>query len=172
MRVLRIPLVSILVATVVVSCAGEHDDLAAYLDEVKARPGTPLEALPPIPQAEDFRYVAADRPSPFTPIAPGVENARRAGSEPAPDLAREPQFLEHYSLDSLRMVGSLRQESRLYGLMQTPDGLIHRLATGDYLGRNHGRVTRISEDEVQLVELVAGGNGGYLQRPAAISLAD
>ena len=168
----RIALVGVLVAAAVASCAGELDDLTAYLDEVKARPGTPLEALPQIPHAEEFRYVAAGRPSPFAPIAPGTEETRRAGAEPEPDLAREPEFLEHYSLDALRMVGSLRQESALYGLMQTPDGLIHRLATGDYLGRNHGRAIRISEEEVQLVELIEDGNGGYLQRPAAITLAD
>lgn len=172
MRVRRRPPVSVLVAAAVVSCAREPDDLAAYLDEIRARPGIPLKALPQHPDPEEFRYVAADRPSPFAPIAPGTEESRRAGAQPAPDLAREPEFLEHYSLDALRMVGSLRQASGIYGLMQTPDGLIHRLATGDYLGRNHGRVIRISEEEVQLVELIADGNGGYLQRPAAISLAD
>lgn len=168
----RVPLPVLLIAAGAVSCAGEPDDLAAWLDEVKARPGVPLGALPQISRPGEFRYDAGERPSPFAPIAPGAEETRRAGAEPAPDLAREPDFLEHYSLDALRMVGSLRQESGLYGLMQTPDGLIHRLATGDYLGRNHGRVVRISEEEVQLVELVADGNGGYLQRPAAISLAD
>ena len=168
----RVPFPGVLLAAVVVSCAGEPDDLGAYLDEVKARPGVPPGALPQVSRPEEFRYDAGERPSPFAPIAPGSEDTRRAGAQPAPDLAREPGFLEHYSLDALRMVGSLRLESGLYGLMQTPDGLIHRLAAGDYLGRNHGRAVRISEQEVQLVELVADGNGGYLQRPAAISLAD
>ena len=172
MKVRRIPLAGALVAAMVVSCASEPDDLGAYIDEVKARPGMPLEPLPRVPQAEEFRYAAAGRPSPFSPIAPGAGDARQAGAEPAPDFAREPEFLEHYSLDALRMVGSLRRESGVYGLMQTPDGLVHRLATGDYLGRNHGRVTRISEEGVHLVELVADGNGGYRPRPAAISLAD
>ena len=168
----RFPFPGVLIAAVVVSCAGEPDDLSAYLDEVKARPGVPPGALPQISLPGEFRYDAGGKPSPFAPIAPGPQDARRSSAEPAPDLAREPEFLEHYSLDALRMVGSLRLESGLYGLMQTPDGLIHRLAAGDYLGRNHGRAVRISEQEVQLVELVADGNGGYLQRPAAISLAD
>ena len=168
----RVPLPALLIAALAVSCAGEPDDLTAYLDEVKARPGAPLGALPQVSHPEEFRYDAGERPSPFAPIAPGAEETRQAGAEPAPDLAREPDFLEHYSLDALRMVGSLRHESEFYGLMQTPDGLIHRLAAGDYLGRDHGRVVRISEEEVQLVELVADGNGGYLQRPAAISPAD
>ena len=171
-RDFRHGLPGLLTAAAVVSCAGEPDDLAAYLEEVKARPGVPPGALPQIPRPGEFRYEAGERPSPFAPVAPGGEDTRRPGAEPAPDLAREPEFLERYSLEALRMVGSLRQESELYGLMQTPDGLVHRLATGDYLGRNHGRVIRISEEEVQLVELVADGNGGYLQRPAAISLAD
>ena len=172
MRIRRIPLAGLLIAAVVISCGGETDDLDAYLEEVRERPGRPPEALPQVRHPEDFRYVAAGRRSPFAPIGPGTENSRRTGAEHGPDLAREREFLEHYSLDALRMVGSLRHTSGFYALMQTPDGLVHRLATGDYLGRNHGRVTRISDGEVQLLELVADGNGGYLQRPAVILLAD
>lgn len=162
----------VLVAAALVSCRSEPDDLAAWLGEVKARPVMPVEALPQIQSPESFSYVAAGRRSPFAPLAPEAEDAGRVGAGPGPDLAREREFLEHYSLDALRMVGSLRSEAGLHGLMLTPDGLVHRLATGDYLGRNHGRVTSISEQEVQLVELVTDGNGGYMQRSAAIALAD
>ena len=172
MRIRRSPLAGLLVAAAVVSCGGEKDDLDAYLEEVGARPGRSPEALPQVRHPEDFQYVAAGRRSPFAPIGPRAGDTRRTGAEPGPDLARPREFLEHYSLDALRMVGTLRHESGLYGLMQTPDGLVHRLAAGDYLGRNHGRVTRISDGEVRLVELVADGNGGYLQRPAVIPLAD
>ena len=172
MRIRRIPLAGLLVAAVAVSCGGEKDDLDTYLEEVRARPGRSPEPLPQIRHPEAFRYVAAGRRSPFAQFGPSTEASRRTAGEPGPDLTREREFLEHYSLDALRMVGSLRHESGLYGLMQTPDGLVHLLAEGDYLGRNHGRVTRISDAEVQLVELVADGNGGYLQRPAAILLAD
>ena len=172
MRIRRIPLAGLLIVAVVVSCGGDTDDLDAYLEEVRALPGRSPEPLPQVRHPGDFRYVAAGRRSPFEPIGPGTEDSRRAGAEHGPDPEREREFLEHYSLDALRMVGSLRHASGLYGLMQTPDGLVHRLATGDYLGHNHGRVTRISDGEVQLVELVADGNGGYLQRPAVIPLAD
>ena len=162
----------VLVGAALVSCGSEPDDLAAWLGEVKARAAMPVEALPQIQHPESFSYIAAGRRSPFAPLAPGAEDAGRVGAGPGPDLAREREFLEHYSLDALRMVGSLRSEAGLYSLMRTPDGLVHRLATGEYLGRNHGRVTSISEREVQLVELVADGNGGYRQRPAVIALAD
>lgn len=185
MRIWRFPRVAgVLFAAALVSCGSEPDDLPAWLGEVRARPGVPLEAIPQFQHPESFSYVAAGRRSPFAPLAPGAEDAAKVGAGlgaedaggvgagPGPDLAREREFLEHYSLDALRMVGSLRSEEGLYGLMRTPDGLVHPLATGDYLGRNHGRVIGITEREVQLVELVADGNGGYLARPAAIALVD
>ncbi len=154
------------------SCGGPPDDLRAYVDEVKARPGAPLEALPRVPEFEEFVYEAAGRRSPFEPAVPGTGVARQAIAGPGPDPDRKRDFLEHYSLDALRMVGSVRSGAGLFGLMRTPEGLVHRLATGDYLGRNHGQVVGISEREVRLVELVADGNGGFLERPAAVALTD
>ena len=154
------------------SCGGQPDDFHAYLNEVRARPGAPLEALPQVREPEVFAYAAADRRSPFEPAVPASGVARQAAAGPGPDAAREREFLENYSLNALRMVGSVHTGAGRFGLMTTPDGLLHRLATGDYLGRNHGRVVGISEREVRLVELVADGNGGYLERPAAVDAAD
>ena len=162
----------VLLAAAAVSCGGEPDELATYIEQVKARPGAPVEALPQIQPEEQFVYEADGRPSPFAPVAPAAEEARQAESSSGPVLDREREFLERYSLDALRMVGSVRTEGGLFGLIRTPEGLVHRLAEGDYLGRNHGRVTSITEREVRLLELVADDSGGYLQRPAAISLAD
>ena len=162
----------LLLAMAIASCGSEREGLAEYVEQVKARPGVPLPALPSIRQPEEYTFEPAGRRSPFAALAPVAEGARQAGTGPGPDLEREREFLEHYSLDALRMVGSVRTEGALFGLILTPEGLVHRLATGNYLGRNHGRVTSITEREVRLVELVAGANGDYLQRPAAVALAD
>ena len=35
-----------------------------------------------------------------------------------------------------------------------------------------GRIVAISDSEIQLVEIISDGLGGYLERPAAIGLAD
>lgn len=169
---MRVRMLSVAVCLVAASCGGESEDLRAHLDGIKARPGAPAEPLPRFREPEGFIYEAAERRSPFAPLAPGTEDARQSAAGPGPDLEREREFLEYYSLDALRMVGSVRTESGLYGLMRTPDGLVHRLAPGDYLGRNFGRVVNISERDVQLVELVADGAGGYRQRSAAVALAD
>jgi type IV pilus assembly protein PilP len=56
--------------------------------------------------------------------------------------------------------------------VQTSDGLIHRVVPGNYMGQNDGRITKISESEIQLVEIISDGIGGYIERDAAISLSD
>ena len=60
----------------------------------------------------------------------------------------------------------------MYGLVQTSDGLIHRVVPGNYLGQNDGRISNIDESEIELVEIISDGIGGYIERDAAISLSD
>ena len=76
------------------------------------------------------------------------------------------------TLDTLRMVGTLDIENTMYGLIQTSDGLIHRVIPGNFMGQNDGRITEISESEIALVEIISDGIGGYIERDAAVSLSD
>ena len=70
------------------------------------------------------------------------------------------------------MVGTLDINETVYGLVQTSDGLIHRVIPGNYMGQNDGRITGISESEISLVEIISDGIGGYIERDAAIGLSD
>ena len=70
------------------------------------------------------------------------------------------------------MVGTLYIGETMYGLVQTSDGLIHRVVPGNYLGQNDGRITDISESEITLVEIISDGIGGYIERDAAVGLSD
>ena len=92
------------------------------------------------------------------------------GIRPIADRSRE--FLEGFPLDTLRMVGTLNIGETTYGLVQTSDGLIHRVVPGNYMGQNDGRINEISESEIALVEIISDGIGGYIERDAAISLSD
>jgi type IV pilus assembly protein PilP len=40
------------------------------------------------------------------------------------------------------------------------------------MGQNDGRITAITESEIDLVEIISDGIGGYIERDAAISLSD
>ncbi len=154
-------------------CGGDMDDLDRYVNEVKARPGGRIEPLPEITPYEVFTYVA-DREkfrSPFVPDSPQASaGGPVSGLRPIDDRSRE--FLEQFPLDTLRMVGTLALGETNYGLVQTSDGLIHRVVPGNYMGQNDGRITNVDESEIQLVEIISDGIGGYLERDAAVGLSD
>ena len=155
------------------ACGGDNDDLDQYINEVKSRPGGRIEPLPEIAPYEVFTYVADAEGirSPFVPDTPQVAAAGPSGGI-GPDPDRSPEFLEGFPLDTLAMVGTLYIGETMYGLVQTSDGLIHRVVPGNYLGQNDGRISNISESEIELVEIISDGIGGYIERDAAISLSD
>jgi type IV pilus assembly protein PilP len=151
------------------ACGGGTADLKRELDEKKARPGSRIEPLPEIKPYESFVYDPAGLRSPFQPsvpvVAPGAGGVR-------PDVHRNREFLEGFSLDTLKMVGTLRQGGRTYGLVQTKDGLIHKVLPGNYVGQNDGRVQNVLDSKITVLEIVPDGLGGYMERPAAIALAN
>jgi type IV pilus assembly protein PilP len=155
------------------ACGGNMDDLDEYINEVKARPGGRIEPLPEITPYQVFTYVADAEGirSPFIPDTPQATTSG-AGGGVGPDADRIREFLEGFPLDTLRMVGTLHIGETMYGLVQTSDALIHRVIPGNFLGQNDGRITVITESEVELVEIISDGIGGYIERDAAVSLSD
>ena len=167
---------SVLLAGVLVlsACGSDMDDLRAYIDEVKARPGGRIEPLPQIKPTPTFVYTAdqSGARSPFVPDTPQARVSENPDAVRGPDPNRPREFLEQFPLDTLRMVGTLESKGSSYGLVQTADGLIHRVAEGNQLGQNYGRITTITDSEIRLVEIISDGIGGYLERPAAVALSD
>jgi len=154
------------------ACGGDMDDLDRYINEVKARPGGRIDPLPEITPYEIFTYRADAEGlrSPFVPDTPQATGTAAGGARPDPDRSRE--YLEGFPLDTLSMVGTLYIGDTMYGLVQTADGLIHRVVPGNYMGQNDGRITEISESEIKLVEIISDGIGGYIERDAAVGLSD
>ena len=52
------------------------------------------------------------------------------------------------------------------------DNLLYQVRPGQYLGQNYGRVTKISETEVVLREIVQDAVGEWTERPAALQLQE
>jgi type IV pilus assembly protein PilP len=164
---------ALLVSVMVLSaCSGNNSDLQQYIDEVKSRQGRRIEPLPPIRPAPTFVYNVGARRSPFVPDTPQNIAAANPNAVDGPDPDRPREFLEQFPLDGLRMVGSLEINQLKAGLVQATDGLVHRVIVGNHLGQNYGRVTSISDSEIELVEIIPDGLGGYMQRPASIGLSD
>jgi type IV pilus assembly protein PilP len=148
----------------------DMSDLQDFVQEVKSRPAAGIEPIPEIKQVIGFVYTAKNRRDPFTrqeDDAVATEAVLDNGIRPDPNRRKEE--LEVYSLDSLRMVGTLEQDEQTWGLLKTSDGTIHRVAPGNYIGLNDGRITRISEEKIELIELVPTGSG-FLEKEAAVAL--
>ncbi len=166
------PLPVVLLGVVLTGCVGDNmRDLRDYVAEVKARKKGRIEPLPEIKQIETFVYAAAGRRDPFTPSGRGATEPTDApGDGPAPIKDRRKEELEAFPLDSIRMVGTLEQKDSIWGLVTTKDGTIFRVKPGNYMGQNHGQITRISEEQIELTEIVADGHGGYRERQASLAV--
>lgn len=165
----------ILLTTVALSgCAGDMRDLDAYIDDVLNRQAQPIDPLPQIKPYETFEYNAFAFRDPFQrgTIAEEDETAIAATTGPRPDRNRRKEALESFELDSLQMVGTFVLSENEWGLIKDPEGLIHRVQPENYVGRNHGRITGVREDRIDVVELINDGGGGWLEREASIALDD
>ncbi len=167
----------VLLAGVVVAltgCGRDMSDLQTYIAEVQSRPGEPIPPLPSIETQPSAEYMAFELRDPFSggPVEVADRDIRAAiaGGGPAPDPNRRREVLEGFELDSLEMVGTLQIQDSFFGLIEDPDGLIHRVREENYMGRNHGRIVAVYDDRIELVELVPDGSDAWAERRAEIAL--
>lgn len=164
-----------LLATVMglAACGGDNmSDLRAYVQAEKAKPGGHVEPIPEVKPFGSFIYQDASRHSPFEPWTNNAVKRAVPGTGPAPEANRRKEALEAFPLDTLRMVGTLEQKNDLWAIIKAPDGLVYRVSRNNYLGQNYGRITKISEDKIDVVELVPDGLGGWQERQASLALAE
>jgi type IV pilus assembly protein PilP len=151
-------------------CAGDISDVQTEVARIKALEPPPLDPLPVIKTFETFTYVPNERRDPFTTdVEEDEEVATQSGPRPNPERRKE--LLEGFPLDSLDMVGTIGGGATgLIALVKDPEGTIHRVSAGNYLGENDGRIVGVNEEGINLVELISNGIGGFMERKASISL--
>ena len=160
---LHASLLIVLLSAALAGCGGRDSDLDHFIAATQKEPGGRVEPLPEIRPYEAFAYTDQEMRSPFVPGGAGSAGLR-------PDSRRNREYLEQFSLDTLKMVGTLNLGAKNYGLVQTHDGRVHRVVVGEHLGTNDGKVTTITPSRIALVEIIPDGLGGYLERPAALAL--
>ena len=155
----------VLGSVVLSACSGRDADLSRFIEATKKEPGGRVEPLPEVKPYDSYVYSSSNLRSPFVP-----GGSRGAATGPRPEVQRNREFLEQFSLDTLKMVGTLKLENQVYGLVQVADGRVQRVLVGNHLGQNDGRITDIVANRISLIELVPDGLGGYIERPAALAL--
>lgn len=152
------------------SACSSHGGLDSWVAKVKAERGAPLPALPVVKTFETFIYQDQDKRDPFEPAPPAANAANSNGPHPDQNRPREP--LEAFALDSLTMVGTIGAPGKMEALIKDPQGVVHQVHVGDYMGQNYGHVTQVTASEVDLVELVPNGSGGWMERDTSVALGD
>lgn len=114
-------------------------------------------------------YAANRERDPFQPSPLGLAVERPAAAN-APREGRRRQPLERLPLEQLRLVGTLAAQGARRALVQTPDGNVHSVAAGDYLGSDRGRIRKVHDASIHLVETVRDDNGGWLRRPRTLTM--
>ena len=152
--------------------SGDFEDIKAFMKEVSERPKGVIEPIPRFAPYEAFSYQAADLRSPFQPpIKIDMANRQKGARKVQPDPNRVKQFLEGFNIEQFEMVGTLANDTGTFALMRGAGG-VHRVKVGDYLGRNEGKIVSIGDSEVDVVEIVPDGEGGWLERPRVIPLKE
>jgi len=174
MRAVILLLTVLALLPLLVGCVNDSiSDLRQFTDEVKARPAGRIPPLPEIKQVETYTYLSEGKRDPFLPEAGEEEEVQElADNGIRPDLLRRKEELEEFPLDSIRMVGTLQQQDEIWGLVVSKDGTIFRVRPGNYMGENHGYITGIQEDKIELKEIVPDGRGRYTERQASLALSE
>lgn len=159
----------ILLGVLLSGCSNDMGDLLKYVTEIKARPKGQIAPLPQIKPYETHAYPTNLR-DPFTPSLEPAAGSAKGGPRPNPN--RHKEALEGFPLDTLRLVGNLSREGEEWSLIKAPDGSVYRVQPGNYLGQNEGHITRITDQGIELIELIENGQGGWIERPASLTLSE
>ena len=183
---LRRPLVSLSVLAMVTTLGGcvskDMTDLEDYAAEVLARKGGRIEPLPPIKPTERYLYQAETQGlrDPFQSFIAAEEADQvidKVTDESQKIYAIEiqthnPEELENFELDGLRMVGVLENTDAVWGIVLDQEGVVHRVTTGNYVGRNYGKITNIQDDRIDLREITKDSQGRWEERAASLQLSE
>ena len=146
---------------------GIHD-LDVFMEEARSQPAGGIEPIPEHEAFEVFTYGASALRSPFEPPRLALEK-KKFDRNIRPDRNRVKHHLEQFDIASFAMVGHISTDEGRWGLLRN-ESSIFRVKVGDYLGRNHGRITLIDEEEIQLMEIMPVGSELWVERLRRIPL--
>lgn len=168
MRLIYLVLASALLA----GCGGEEfQDLRDFVKNAGADMRGKIPPPPEVKLYEPFVYDnEAGLPDPFKPRKPD-RSASRPGLN-QPDMDRPREALEEFPLEGLRMVGYIHQNKVGYAVIRAPDGKLHRVRAGNYVGMNFGQIKEVSDTEIVIQETVQDSAGDWSERMSSLQLIE
>ncbi|MFZ2301389.1 MAG: pilus assembly protein PilP [Gallionella sp.] len=163
----------VLISLLLAGCVGEEfQDLR---DFVKNSGKDMRGKIPPPPEVKPYEPFAYNNDEglsdPFKMRKPKLSADSRAGIN-QPDLDRPKEALEEFPLENIRMVGYLYQKKVGYAVVRAPDGKLHRIKAGNYIGMNFGLIKEVTDTEIIIKEMVQDSTGDWSERVSSLKLIE
>lgn len=163
-----------LTGALLAGCTSSNDELQQWMEEQRQQTRPTVKPLTPPKTFQPQPYEAQAVVDPFSTQKLTVA-LRREATQPssllAAEMKRRREPLEAFPLDSMAMVGSVSRDGRPYALLRV-DSLLYQARVGDYMGQNFGRITKISETEITLREVVQDAAGEWIERTSTLQLQE
>ena len=184
-RYIRLTIVPLAILGIAGCVSGDMSDLEKQVSKIMSKPGGRLEPLPEIKPYEAYVYESgkSGARNPFKRFYVVEQSLAIEESEGPVDDGlteemrneiqnRNREELEGFELDSIKMVGTLQSEDNHWGIVIDPDGVVHRVKTGNYIGLNIGKITSIEEEQIEVREIIKDNSGRYGERKALLPLTE
>lgn len=159
-------------------CGEGLDDLQQFVLDIRSKPPGRIEPIPEFQPYQNFEYTSHDLRDPFKKVdfrrpELNAEDLADNATGLRPDIDRVKEPLEDFPLDTLRLKGTIDdKEGVKWALIFAPDNTIHRVIEGNYMGQNHGRIISVTDQTIELTEIVPDGLGNFIERSSAVSLIE
>jgi type IV pilus assembly protein PilP len=169
---MRTKFILLLATMLLAACGGEEfEDLRDFVKNSGADMRGKVDPPPDIRPYEPMNYDnSAGLPDPFKPRKPEVKNM--GGGSNQPDFNRPKQELEEFPLEGLKMVGYMLRKGVGHAVIRSPDGKLHRVKAGNYMGLNFGQIIAVTDTEVKVKEMVQDGAGDWSERESSLQLVE
>jgi len=170
-------------------------DVKKFIKHIHSNKGH-VEALPSLADAKTYQYGADNLRSPFGEegYANSLQNEKLIVDQNInqqdfnnstvkahhsdiqllktnPERNRDKAYLEQFALKDLKYVGSMRVNNYAWALILDPQGKLHHLQVGDYLGLANGKIEKISEQNIAIRELIPNNQRKWENRAIEMPLS-
>lgn len=166
--------VAMLGALVLGGCGADQAELQQWMEQQRREVRPNVEPLIAPKPFDPQPYEVADSVEPFSTQKLSVaikQETRSPNSLLASEMNRRREPLEAFPLDSMSMVGSVEKLGRQFALLKV-DSLLYQVKTGEYLGQNYGKITKITETDITLREIVQDAAGEWIERTSTLQLQE